>query len=85
MKTTYHVLDHGEPATWHSCIKSLPQMSETFKKTWANNIFSSLEEARQYAVNWLGIYAPPPEILKVNCPYDYSGYGDTIEIVEKTT
>jgi hypothetical protein len=82
MKTTYHVLESGKPATYEICSRSLPNMSEEFEKTWTSNVFESLADAQKYARAWCGIYYPKNEDLKVGEKIDFSGYGDTIEIKE---
>jgi hypothetical protein len=47
---------------------------------WKNHSFDTFEAAQEYANDWLGDYATP---LTVNVPYEYSGYGDMIEIREE--
>jgi hypothetical protein len=41
--------------------------------------FDSFEEAHDYAVNWLGRWGSGLR-FQPNTEYDYSGYGDTIQI-----
>ncbi len=67
---TFSVFDNGKPA-----IRGTDD--------WAENSFTSLSEALDYAHAWLGDYSPGKTVLwrvAVNMLYDYSGYGDTIEI-----
>jgi hypothetical protein len=55
------------------------------RKTWNNSKFKTFEEALKYADDWLGILSPLAslkDMIKLNVPYDYSGYGDKIEIRE---
>ena len=66
----YQVFDNEKLA---DCI------SHKVDLTWKNSSFKTLKEARAYARNWLGLWAPGI-LLKVNKPFDYSGYGDIIEI-----
>lgn len=67
----YQVLENGKPAD----SKSYPKLANL---GWDNSTFESFEAALAYALKWLGCYAP--KTLEVGIPYDYSGYGDTIEI-----
>jgi hypothetical protein len=53
--------------------------------SWNNASFNTLKEAREYAHNWLGVYSPGVDGFKPNVPYDYSGYGDIIEIRQEIT
>ncbi len=55
-----------------------------FDPSWDNHLFDSFDDALVYANKWLGYY-PDYVSLKVNKPWDYSGYGDFIEIVEMET
>lgn len=48
--------------------------------SWSNSTFPTFVEALNYAHKWLGVYSPG-RILKLNQPYDYSGYGDCISII----
>ena len=68
----FTVYDSGKSAN----NKGFPQLKN---KGWVQNSFSTLNEAIDYARNWLGEYAAicPTE---PNKPVDYSGYGDMIEI-----
>jgi hypothetical protein len=66
----FKVFDGGKPANYeHHKVHS----------SWQNCTFKSFVEALNYAHKWLGVYSPG-KILKLNTPYDYSGYGDIIEI-----
>ena len=47
--------------------------------SWSQCSYDTFEEALDYARRWLGMYGGGV-VLKVNEPWDYSGYGDTIEI-----
>jgi hypothetical protein len=69
MHKTYHVFDNGKPARYEhgSC--------------WRENVFDTLAAAQDYAKRWVGDHHTIDN-LQVNTPYDYSGYGDTIEIME---
>jgi len=68
----FQVFDNNKPAD---------ASGHNVHHTWNNSTFSTFEEAHQYANQWL---APSHGlvILKLNQPYDYSGYGDIIEIRE---
>jgi hypothetical protein len=74
MSLIYRVLNNGKPAVIEG------------SKIWINSDFPTLEEAANYLRNWLGCYAEgltndyiiDNMILK---PYDYDGYGDTVQIV----
>ena len=68
----YQVLDTGKPA---NCF------NYNVSKSWDQSTFDNFEDALAYANNWLGDVYGPVE-LKVNIPWGYSGYGDTIEIRE---
>lgn len=53
---------------------------------WQNATFETFEEAVRYASEWLGNWSPSLSYLRValanEAEYDYSGYGDTIQIKE---
>jgi len=69
----FQVFCNNKPAD----TKGFPNLT---KECWANSTFSTFEEAHDYAVSWLGHFeVGDMELGKV---YDYSGYGDTIEIRE---
>jgi hypothetical protein len=74
----FNVYDNGRPAKSSSFSKW--KRGKSSNSDWANHSFASFEEAQQYADKWLGDYAAP---LTVNQPYDYSGYGDLVEIREE--
>ena len=93
----YQVLENGQPADWKLCQKSFFRFSKSrkkkidnkFKKKWATSIFNSFEEALCYVRKWLGIYGfwgnddgTSGVELKLNEHWNYSGYGDFIEIKE---
>jgi len=67
----YAVFDNEKPAR---------HPDHTVHKSWSNHRFGSLSEAVNYAHNWLGSAGYDGLVLKPNCPVDYSGFGDTIEI-----
>ena len=71
----YGVFDNGKPA-------SKVGFPELKGKGWENHLFQSLSQAQNYAREWMGEYAPVDAIysLPVGRIYDYSGYGDMIEI-----
>jgi hypothetical protein len=72
----YEVYDSGKPAS----IIGFPGLKG---KGWETNSFNNYKRALRYAINWLGAYSGYGDIkLKLNVPYDYSGYGDFIEIRE---
>ena len=52
--------------------------------SWNNSVFETWDQALRYAYKWLGQFADAVKMegpaLEVNVPYDYSGYGDMIEI-----
>ena len=74
MNKFYQVLDNGRPAdnTGFPAIHS----------SWSNSKFESLEEAQKYATHWVGYPNEEPETIGYlpDQLYDYSGYGDIIEI-----
>jgi hypothetical protein len=49
--------------------------------SWNQSTFQSFDEAQEYACQYLGPFSPG-KIFKLNEPYDYSGYGDCISIIE---
>lgn len=70
---SYAVFDNNMPA---SCA-GFPCAKE-----WSNHVFQLRREAVDYALQWLGSFAPPREVLECQDSYDYSGYGDVVEIRE---
>ena len=72
----FTVYDNNKPANQ----KGFPMLRG---KGWVQNSFSTLNEAVDYAREWLGEYAliAPTE---PNKPINYSGYGDMIEIREES-
>lgn len=66
----FEVLDNGIPAKY-------PDYN--VDPSWANNRFETYEEAMEYTNEWLG-YPDLSAWLQVNTPFDYNGFGDTIEI-----
>ena len=72
----FQVFDGGKPADCHH---------HKVHSSWDNSIFPTFDEALCYARKWgapyCGSYDGSEGIqLEVNVPYDYSGYGDMIEI-----
>jgi len=67
----YQVFDNNRPAD----NKSFPKLGNAWKKSK----FKSFIAAHNYAQKWMGALGSPSS-LKLNTPYDYSGYGDMIEI-----
>ena len=51
---------------------------------WKNNEFDTFDEAVQYARLWTGKMGSLPLNMPANCPVDYNGYGDMIEIRKET-
>jgi hypothetical protein len=50
--------------------------------SWQCNTYDTFEQALSYARKWLWPYGEGV-VLKLNKPWDYSGYGDMIEIREE--
>jgi hypothetical protein len=84
----YQVFNNGKPAD----TTGFPQLKGD---GWMRSKFDTLEEARDYADDWVGFSLFSPDLahvaglivldkqrLKVGESYDYNGYGDTIEIRE---
>ncbi len=69
----FQVFDNGKPAD----SNGFPYLANL---GWENSRFYTLEDARDYAHKWLGMGIYGMFEIGVNFPYDYSGYGDTIEI-----
>lgn len=76
----FQVLENGKPANHQSFPKVHP--------SWNKAEWETFEQAKIYAWKWLGDCAGGSNDgtdgveLKLNTPYDYSGYGDIIEIRE---
>lgn len=68
----FQVLDNNEPADCHH-FKLDP--------SWDKSVFDTFEQAEEYALEWLGLYAPDKGELKPNTPYCYSGAEDYLEIL----
>lgn len=66
----YQVFDNNKPAQYPHC---------NVHPTWDNSVFDSLGEAQNYVKKWLGQYCAPNP-LKINEKYEYSSYGDYVEI-----
>lgn len=72
----FQVFDNGKPADcWNQ--KSLGDG----ENGWTTSAFDTLDDAQEYATRYLGIYNPGRS-LEVGEKYDYSGYGDILEIRE---
>jgi hypothetical protein len=75
----YQVFDNDLPADCHH---------HKILESWSNSIFNSYLEAVDYCIQWLGLdpLCLTKEEFSVNIPvntkYDYSGYGDILEIRE---
>jgi hypothetical protein len=73
----YQVLDNGRPADCHH---------QKVDKSWNRSMFDSYREALTYARKWLGDAwggsndGTTGVVLKVDTSWEYSGYGDHIEI-----
>ncbi len=63
----YEVLDNGNPA--------IIQNSDV----WNKHFYRNFDQALEYTKKWLGEYDSLPNNWQGE-KYDYSGYGDTIEI-----
>ena len=50
--------------------------------SWANSKFDTYAQAHEYALYWLHLDFDCGLVLLLNTPYNYSGYGDMIEIRE---
>jgi len=61
----YEVLDNNRPAIIEGSA------------LWENNKFGTFEEAKAYAINWLGSFTVD---IKSLGKWYYTGYGDYIEI-----
>lgn len=69
----FYVYDNDRPCN----ITGFPSFASP---TWSN-FFESFEEARSYAMKWINFEEESGNpILQLNIPYDYSGYGDRIDI-----
>lgn len=69
----YQVFDNGRPAD----KTGFPLL---IGKGWDTSSFPALQEAQEYALNWLNLPQNCGLELQVDAPYDYSGYGDILEI-----
>ncbi len=67
----YCVYDNGKPAS----TVGFPQIG--LCKGWDTHRFATWPIAVAYAAMWTGQLIQPEDLLK---PYDYSGYGDMLEI-----
>lgn len=68
----YQVLDGNKPAQFPN---------HQVHESWNNSIFNTYVEALNYAHKWLGEYSPG-RVFQLNKKYDYSGYGDYIQIIK---
>ena len=73
--TMYGVFDNNKPAN----STAFPQLKG---KGWKSHLFGTFKDAEEYAKEWLGDYYPGKDVLVLGLPYNYSGYGDLIEIRE---
>lgn len=70
----FHVLDNYKPAKYPN---------HQIDPSWKENAYSTFEEAEKYLRHYLGIYAPSNDHkFTLGIAYDYSGYGDSIIIVQ---
>jgi len=76
METLFQVFDNDRPA---DCF------NHEVHKSWEQSKFKTFDEALEYARNWLGYPEGDIPPLELNVPWDYSGYGDKIEIREVKT
>lgn len=67
----YQVFDNGKPADAEH---------QGLDGSWSNSKFDTLEEAQIYANHYLGFQKDILLLVELNVPYDYSGYGDFLEI-----
>jgi hypothetical protein len=67
----WQVLDNHKPANGTSY--------NLYNEDYGKSEFSSFDDAHEYALHWLGQWGRGLK-LQPNTPYDYSGYGDIIEI-----
>ena len=69
--------------------KGLPANDKSYElggDGWQNATFETYEETVRYAADWLGNWSPSLSYLRTalanETEYDYSGYGDIIQIKE---
>lgn len=72
----YQVLENERPCSVTGC----PSLTKGVG--WDRHSFNSFEEALAYTKKWLGDYAVTIPENWDGSSYDYSGYGDIIEIRE---
>lgn len=65
------VYDNGKPAS----VKGFPSIKGF--TGWDTHRFDTWPKAVAYAAQWVGRIIQPEDLLT---PYDYSGYGDIIEV-----
>lgn len=65
------VYDNGKPAS----VKGFPVIKSV--KGWETHRFDTWPKAVAYASQWIGRIIQPEDLIK---SYDYSGYGDIIEV-----
>ena len=70
----YQVFENGKSCDW----QGYPSLQHP---CWETSIFDSLLKARDYLNLWCGCLGPIPN-LNPGEKYDYSGYGDIVEIRE---
>ncbi len=71
----FGVFDNNKPAS----VEGFPQLTKG--NGWDTHLFPTFAEAVQYAKDWLGQWDTLPDGWDGK-PYNYSGYGDKIEVRE---
>lgn len=70
----FQVFDNGKPAQYPD---------HKVHESWTRSAFTSFQEARDYAMRWLGEWAPLDEdCIELGIPFDYSGLGDIVLVRE---
>jgi hypothetical protein len=73
----YRVLNNNKPARYPEC---------KVHSSWKTCDYNKYSEALKYAKHWLGLYRTAvPAHMKIGVKYDFSGFGDTIEIAKIKT
>lgn len=71
----FQVFDCGKPADCFHC--------KNVHESWNKSAYDTFEEAKEYAVKWLGAYSNVIEFEWDGSPINYDGFdGDNIEIRE---
>jgi hypothetical protein len=73
MFQVFDVYGIEEPAELHFC------KDDASWNKCRNSVFSTFDEAENYAISWLGCYAPKKGILQLNVIFD-DGHGDFVVI-----